>query len=41
MSEQIQAIKQLTGNDLCHYCDGKAEVNRMTHYAARARRLAR
>jgi hypothetical protein len=36
MSQQIQAIKQLAGNDLCHYSDGKAEVNRMTHYALRA-----
>ena len=36
MSEQIQEIKQLAGNDLCHYCDGKAEVNRMTRYALRA-----
>lgn len=36
MSEPIQAIKQLVGNDLCHYCDRKAEVNRMTHYALRA-----
>jgi len=36
VSEQIQAIKQLPGNDLRHYCDRKAEVNRMTHYALRA-----
>jgi hypothetical protein len=36
MSEQIQAIKQLAGNDLCHCYDTKAEVNRMTHYALRA-----
>ena len=25
--------QQWAGNDLCHYCDSKAEVNRMTHYA--------
>jgi hypothetical protein len=32
-SEQMQAIKQSAGNDLCHCCDRRAEVKGMTHYA--------
>jgi hypothetical protein len=35
VSERIQAIRQLAGNDVCHFYGTKAEVNRMTHYAYR------
>jgi hypothetical protein len=28
--------QQWAGNGLCHYCDSKAEVSRMTHYAGRS-----
>ena len=37
MSEQIQAIKLLARDDLCHCYDTTAEVTRVTHYAGRIR----
>src|SRR6266853_2417905 len=36
----ILSNQGVAGNDLCHYRDRKAEVNRVTHYAFRVRRSA-